>query len=353
MSGESKISKPSDYFSRKVTIVSFVMAIFVIYIHANNLKYYGIPVDQHTLVNVTVKLFAEVIGGIAVPFFFMLSGYWLFRFDITDSSATAILFSKIQKKVKTLVVPYLLWNAFGMVFYITVTHVPFLSALMNNGKAIEITIPNIVEGLFLHKYYFTFWYLQDLIILTALSPVLLMVLKNRYVGIALMLVSFLTNAASIDLIIVRTSSLMFFMLGAYISIYAREYFETDKGNVTVYLSGFILAGIVRYYHIPVAEQIAFLASPILFWKGIDLLIPMKKLKEPKGFISQSFFIYASHVIPITIIGHILSKAGRGMAWAACSYLISPWITLGLIYLIAKLLHKLCPNFYRMICGYRG
>ena len=98
MGGESKISKPSDYFRRKVTVVSFVMAIFVIYIHANNLKYYGIPVDQHTLVNVIVKLFAEVIGGVTVPFFFMLSGYWLFRFDITDSSAVSVLFKKIKKE---------------------------------------------------------------------------------------------------------------------------------------------------------------------------------------------------------------------------------------------------------------
>lgn len=309
MSGESKISKPSDYFSRKVTIVSFVMSIFVIYIHANNLKYYGIPADGHTLANVIVNIFAEVIGGIAVPFFFIISGYWLFRFDITDSSATAFLLSKIQKKVRTLVFPYLLWNAFGMVFYFTVTNVPFLSALMNNGKVIEITISNIVEGLFLHKYYFPFWYLQDLIILTALSPLLLMLLKRRLASIALISVLFLVNMASIDLVIVRTPSLMFFMLGAYISIYARDVFENDKSNAIVYLLSFALAGIVRYYHIPVANQIGFFASPILLWRGIDLLIPVKKMNKPKWFVSQSFFIYASHVIPVTIIGHLLSKAG--------------------------------------------
>lgn len=309
MSEESKICKPSEYFSRKVTIVSFVMSIFVIYIHANNLKYYGIPADGHTYANVIVNIFAEVIGGVAVPFFFMLSGYWLFRFDITDSSVTSVLLSKIKKKGKTLILPYLLWNAFGMAFYMVITHIPFAASMMNNGKVIEITISNIVEGAFLHKYYFTFWYLQDLIILTALSPLLLIVLKNRCVGIALMLVSFLTNAASIDLIIVRTSSWMFFMLGAYISIYARDYFEIDKSNAIVYLFGFTLVGIVRYYHIPVAEQIGFFVSPILLWKGIDLLIPMKKLKKPKWFVSQSFFIYASHVIPVTVIGHLLSKAG--------------------------------------------
>ena len=229
---------------------------------------------------------------------------------------------------------------------------PLALSMMNNGEVVEISLSNIIKGVFLHDYYFTFWYLQDLIILTALSPLLLMVLKNRCVCIALMLVLFLTNLFSIDLIIVRTSSLIFFMLGAYISIYARDYFETDKSNAIVYLFGFMFVGIVRYYRIPMAEQIGFFVSPILLWKGIDLLIPMKKQKEPKWFVSQSFFIYASHVIPITIIGHLLSKVG-GMAWAACTYLIAPWITLGLIYMVARFLHKFCPNFYRIICGYRG
>lgn len=186
-----------------------------------------------------------------------------------------------------------------------------------------------------------------------MSPALLTVLRNRCLCIAFIAVLFLANTASIDLIIVKTTSLMFFVLGAYISIYEGDYFENDRNNAMAYLFCFTIFAIVRYYHIPIIEQIGFFASPILLWKGIDLLIPMKKLKEPKWFVSQSFFIYASHVIPVTIIGHLLSKVGRGMAWATCTYLIAPWITLGLIYMVAKLLHKVCPNFYRIICGYRG
>lgn len=140
MSGERKLSKPSDYFSRKVTIVSFVMAVFVIYIHADNLKYYGITANDHTVANIIVNLFGEVIGGIAVPFFFMISGYWLFRFDVTDSSAVLVLFKKIKKKVKTLVVPYLLWNTFGMLFYMVITRMPLALSMMNNGASCIIQI---------------------------------------------------------------------------------------------------------------------------------------------------------------------------------------------------------------------
>lgn len=48
--------KVTDYFSKKATIVSFVMSIFVIYIHANNLSYYGIAANGRTIPNVVVNL---------------------------------------------------------------------------------------------------------------------------------------------------------------------------------------------------------------------------------------------------------------------------------------------------------
>ena len=67
--------KETDYFSKKATIVSFIMSIFVIYIHANNLSYYGIVANGRTIPNIVVNLWGGVIGGIAVPFFFIMSAY--------------------------------------------------------------------------------------------------------------------------------------------------------------------------------------------------------------------------------------------------------------------------------------
>ena len=48
--------KVTDYFSKKATIVSFIMSIFVIYIHANNLSYYGIEANGRTIPNIVVNL---------------------------------------------------------------------------------------------------------------------------------------------------------------------------------------------------------------------------------------------------------------------------------------------------------
>lgn len=88
----------TDYFSKKVTIVSFIMSIFVIYIHANNLSYFGIAANGKLFPIYLLIYGGGVIGGVAVPFFFMMSAYWLFRFDINASNAINVLIKKNAKE---------------------------------------------------------------------------------------------------------------------------------------------------------------------------------------------------------------------------------------------------------------
>lgn len=66
-------------FNEKVVWISFITSIFVIYIHANNLHNVGMNEDENMLGYVlSAVLGNDGIGGIAVPFFFLLSGYRFF-----------------------------------------------------------------------------------------------------------------------------------------------------------------------------------------------------------------------------------------------------------------------------------
>ena len=58
-------------FSRKVIIVSFVLSIFVLYIHAKNLAYYDFGDAHGTLIYVLNQIMSETFGRVAVPFFFL------------------------------------------------------------------------------------------------------------------------------------------------------------------------------------------------------------------------------------------------------------------------------------------
>jgi surface polysaccharide O-acyltransferase-like enzyme len=52
------------------------MSFLVIYIHANNLKYYDFNDFTDSKAYFIMHLIADGIVGIAVPFFFIMSGYW-------------------------------------------------------------------------------------------------------------------------------------------------------------------------------------------------------------------------------------------------------------------------------------
>ena len=345
--------KTTSYFSKKVTIVSFIMSIFVIYIHANNLFYYGLETDGRTIPNIAVKLWGK-IGEVAVPFFFMMSAYWLFRFDVKGSNAMSILTRKMKKRIKTICLPYLLWNTFGMMFYMVITHISFAANMMNNGEVIPLTLPNVLEGILLHKYYFTFWYLKDLIVLTTISPIILIILRSKYATLITIVVSAIAVLFKIDFMLFRGTSFLFFMIGGYMVSYANNFFENDSDKAYGYFLGaFVLAGIIRYVNVPIAAELSYFVSPILLWKSMDVFFLQGVTGKRKGwFTTQSFFIYASHVIPVTIIGHLLAKVNQTYWWATISYLLAPWITLSLIYVAARTLYKYTPTFYGLICGGR-
>ena len=85
-------------FSRKVIIVSFILSIFVMYIHAKNLAYYDFGDAHGTLIYVLNQIFSETFGRVGVPFFFLQSGYWMFRYDIFETKSD-VLKRKLKKKV--------------------------------------------------------------------------------------------------------------------------------------------------------------------------------------------------------------------------------------------------------------
>ena len=82
----------------RITWLSFVLALFVILIHVTNFRVYGI--NQGILFQIESCI--ESAAQFAVPAFFAISGYNFYR---NYSPEQALI--KINKRVKTLLVPYL------------------------------------------------------------------------------------------------------------------------------------------------------------------------------------------------------------------------------------------------------
>ena len=169
-----------EFFDR-ITRLYFLLSIFVIFIHANNLTYYG-EADGDlvwTEVYYMEKLLSPVIGNICTPTFFLLSGYLFFRnLDIFSVDIWTQVRKKQLRRVRTLLVPYLIWNSLYLLFYMFIARIPVVSHFMRN-QAMELSFVNIVKGVFFHEANFVFWYMATLIILVVLTPLIALILKRK------------------------------------------------------------------------------------------------------------------------------------------------------------------------------
>ena len=161
-------NKPSNlfYFWHKKTILSFIAIIFVVIIHnsATN-QYTSLPPDTITSFTTHLHNFlAYILGSVAVPFLFFISGVAFFR-----NYKPNLYFTKLKSRTKSILIPYLIWNIFGLLFAIAYTYTP-LSQLISGREAFTPTLPNILEGIFLYKYNYPFWFMYTLIIFVILTP---------------------------------------------------------------------------------------------------------------------------------------------------------------------------------------
>ena len=342
-------------FSRKVTIVSFILSVFVMYIHAKNLAYYDFGDAHGTLIYILNQIMSEKYGRIAVPFFFLQSGYWMFRYDIFETKS-GILKRKLKKKAISLGIPYLLWNIWGLLFFIIVTHIQGMPFRVNNGQIVSITLDNVLNGVFLHKFYFPFWFMQDLIVLTAFSPVLVVLFRKRYTAYVTIIILFILAMLGINTPLCQTNSILLFTLGGALSVYHREYWENPNSNhfeTALYIALFLVCAVIKWLSIPFFSTIYIVVSPILFWKSCELLGQLNVFDhEPPWFCKQSFFIYSAHIFIVEGLSSIMSRVSSNMAWVSFSYLVNPLITLAFLYVAARVLSQRFPKVYGLLCGNR-
>lgn len=220
--------------SKALDMLRFPLAAFIVLLHTG---YNGQTTDA-------TAYFAKYIVGnlvvLAVPTFFFLSGYLFFMGERTFTVETYI--GRIKKKVKTLLVPYLLWNLIAYIFSVIYNYAKhgcigemmpwdLYSIFWAQGKGIlntsvlGWTYPAIVcpaAGVL--------WFVRDLMCAMLLSlPMYYVIKKFRWFTIVLVL---LINGLRLGVPFpgLSLAALTFFPLGSYFSIHEINIFDILKRN---------------------------------------------------------------------------------------------------------------------------
>lgn len=346
--------------SKVISFLRFPLCVAVVLIHVSvNLKDCQAYPIHYYLVHCFCK---GIITRVAVPLFFMFSGF-LFFYKL-DKFTISTYRNKLVKRVRTLLIPYIFWNlalilyclslrflGFNSQFGIGFDFVDYLSFFWNSRVA-----PINGEGIASYPISIQFWYIRDLMVTVLLSPIIYWLTKKLHIYFVIALATlWITNYWPL-ITGINIAALFFFSLGAYFSIYKKNFVEFLKPHTL--LLGF--AYLLTIVPILIAQEPNF--NPlrrlgILFGMGFIISLAARYISTGKWrmnkFLSESsFFIFAYHILAIRIIEAIVSFSFQKDIMCAALYIAkSGFIVvagLGIYYLLKRFM----PRFTSFITGGR-
>lgn len=337
-------------FSKKVTTVMFLMSLQVLLIHNNNTMVYGLNQGLSSFAEGFIKLFSFDLGSQAVPVFFLLSGGLFYRFDLREGWGT--LRKKLGRRIFSTLVPYLLWNILYTGIYLVL---PQTIAWLRTGTSPGIDfLWKLLGGVFLADYCFVFWYLRNLMVLMLLSPLILVLLRKKYLCLAVTALWGLAAARNRNLTDwLYSSSLFYYLLGAWLMQYRRDFFLKQRSGLWLLVVGILV--LLRFFNlIPeiLASAVGMAMIPMT-WMGLKEL----DFIANTPFCHQSFVIYCLHPLVVSFWRRLFAIVYGGrlplQVWVVGSYLISAVLSVGTLYILCSHVLPLCPGAFHLLSGGRG
>lgn len=211
--------------SEVIKILRFPLIFVIILFHARyqsvNFSDAGISLKDVQLFD-NVTFFFESIGHVGVPLFFFISGY-LFFYKI-DKFGWNVYKNKIIKRLKTLCIPYFIWNTYSLLLLLfsTIIFPHYLSG--RHDLFVHFNVPELC------RYYYAIdgnnpingplWFIRDLMVVCLLSPMIYFCIK-RFSFLYLSALGFLWlfkiwNLSICGVYGFSSCSFLFFSLGAFL-----------------------------------------------------------------------------------------------------------------------------------------
>jgi hypothetical protein len=347
----------ASLFWKKKEYISFLLSILVIFVHMSTFSQYGEGEGAVTFINDHVSyLLKESLTRFAVPMFFILSGIAFYK-DYDNKQYVR----KIKSRVSTLVIPYLLWNTIWMLFDIVCSYT-FISNFFVGRKPFELTAVNVLLAIFLRKRNLPFWFILDLILFAVAAPLIHLLIRNKYVGIASAAAIAVLAHFGIGLpnaVFYSATAILFYMIGAIIG---KHFFGLVAKKARKGLQWGSLAFLVLYVIMknlfPPAELTSdslltvtvYVLCAFALWNTVDLFIDRIK---PRALYRRSFAIFAIHMNLSAIITKlILILVSRDPWFAIPNFVLSVVLTVLIINYTCAFMERFTPGIYGVLMGNR-
>lgn len=341
-------------FDNSLPFLRTWMSFAVVVIHSWNYNHGEVINCYSGISDVIQILFSQGICRVAVPVFFFISGY-LFYNGLKDWDWLQY-FSKIRRRIHSLLVPYCLWNVFGWLLFclknffvdgkknIWTKYTP-LEVLWSNSEGCPFVIP--------------LWFIRDLMIVVLLSFLIYLLVKRmRLWGLVLIGLLYVSNIW-IPFSGFSSVSTFFFAAGCYCQIFEKDPFNISKLVAWVSAVIFVLMLfliVLCWNRIPINGHLhatLTIFGTILVFKLASLITVDKYSRIYNSLASASFFVFAVHepyilYLSRVIVNKILPFNNQGIF--VIRYFLYAVLTYLICVCIYKLINKLSPKVSKVLVG---
>lgn len=295
---------------------------------------------------------SKCVAGCCVPIFFMLSGFLFFK--NVESFSGSVYLSKLRSRVRSLLIPYLIWNILAAALFIFkvrilgfdgydvivddhIRVVPFLRGFwdLNSG----------------YPYDFAFWFIRRLMILVVLSPIAWLIAYNRWMIFVMFTI---LMAFNIDLY-----GLEYFSLGA---VFARQDLK---------LSRYSGVGVAMLFFIVTVFMVSAMNLEWIIWRmmvirnllGALVFLSCSRFitgcgilsgRIGKSLVSSTFMIYGVHSLYPTLVRRLFAEliGVRSTAGCLATYFLTWCVLVVTSWLVYLLLRRFMPGVLSVMTGGR-
>ena len=268
---------------------------------------------------------SETMVKVAMPTFFVMSGY-LFFVNVTEWNAKTY-WNKLRRRVKTLLVPYIIWNI-----------------------AMAVKLKSFSLSIFVEPANMPLWFLRDLMVISLLTPIIyIIVRKLGYWLIGLLAISYLSGVYAF-IPGLSVYAIYFFTFGAFLSIHKMDLVASLKRvEIPAYVLSVLFAiSMLLTYNIIVFSSLMLcfrLTGAVAVFCLASRILSSTNRRLPSFVCDSSYFIYLAHYVFFFsfIDTAFFALFGASIPALSIHYLFCPLVKVAIfvgIYIIYKKLS--CP-----------
>ncbi len=353
--------------SKKITIISLLSMIMVIYIHSYNIvnsdvKLFFQPENALSTFNVFLQnLISFGIAKVAVPIFFIISGFLFF-----NNFSMKTYKQKVLKRYYTLFIPYIFWSFLAVFIYFILQSIPGTHNFFKNTLIVNYTLPQLTDITWVNPRNIPLWFLRDLMFLIVLSPIIFYFVRNhtKLYFILIIFLWFFIEQQPAPFSYYKVEPVFFFSLGAYISLINKNLLSikiNNKGLVWLFMFYFVLLftkTALITLHTSNSEimilwlhKFSILFGIIIFWFLLDRYLTENRYLM---FLSKFTFLYFVFHEPALMILQkgLYAILGKTIFVSINLYIFLPIFMIFFLTILGIVMKKYMPKTINILTGNR-